>query len=601
MTALSLLALLALLLGPSALLAARQSISASKSLAPAICAQALFLYAVGLALPLSYGFYALAACSLACWAGAAFYALRDVRGALRAFLTPGLLFFLLLCPLLYYGAVNRMFISFDEFSHWGLAVKLMNATDGLFGNPAAAPYVLYDYPPALALVEWLVCRFLGAREGVALFGYQLLLVSFLLPFAEGARWRQPLRAAASLLLPLLLLNAVFPMWTLRLFSEPAIGLLTGLLFYELTCPGERPCAPRDCVLLAFLVLCKNTGLLFGAFYLLALLAARRERLLPCLLTLLLAFGSWALYCAVTGVGSAFSTGIAQNVSALLSGTLPAANASAPLRFLRALFTHSFTQAGIFGTYAMPVPPAPLLLASGGLCVLGVSALPAGDRPRARRAMGALWGLTAGYLAFIAFSYLLIFKSYEAEKLSEFERYVTLALLMTALPGGALCLRAAQAGRRAPRAVLACCLCLLAVFGNTRLLYETLVARTNVTPMHWQRYMPGELASLVRASAAPGDRVLCVGGGNAIALRYELAPDYDVRVVGEDWMAAWTRDAAVIREELAGFDFAVTFDLEGAQLCDLFEGEMRENSLYRVSSGAEGPTLSLIASAPEPPA
>ena len=54
MTALSLLALLALLLGPSALLAARQSISASKSLAPAICAQALFLYAVGLALPMGF-------------------------------------------------------------------------------------------------------------------------------------------------------------------------------------------------------------------------------------------------------------------------------------------------------------------------------------------------------------------------------------------------------------------------------------------------------------------------------------------------------------------------------------------------------------------
>lgn len=601
MTALSLLSLLALLLGPSALLAARQGVPASKSLAPSICAQALFLYALGLALPLSYGFYALAALSLACWAGAVFYALQDARGALRAFFTPGLLLFLLLCPLLYYGAVNRVYISFDEFSHWGLVVKLMNATDGLVGNPAAAPYVLYDYPPALALVEWLACRFLGAREGVALFGYQLLLVSFLLPFAEGAGWRRPLRAAASLLLPLLLLGAIFPMWTLRLFSEPAIGLLTGLLFYLLACPDERPCATRDCVLLSFLVLCKNTGLLFGAFYLIALAFTRRERLLPCLLALLLSFGSWAVYCAATGIGSAFSSGIAQNVSALLSGTLPAANAGAPLRFLQALFTHPFTQAGIFGTYAMPVPPAPLLLASAGLCTLGVRALPAADRPRARRAMGALWGLAAGYLVFIAFSYLLIFRPYEAEKLSEFERYVTLALLMTALPGGALCLRAARAGQRVPRAVCACCLCLLAVFGNTRLLYETLVARTNVTPMHWQRYMPGELAALLRAGAAPGDRVLCIGGGNAIALRYELSPGYDVRVGGGDWMAAWVRDPDALRGELALCDYAVTFDLEDADLSALFEGEMRENSLYRVLREPDGPRLSLIASAPEPPA
>lgn len=227
---------------------------------------------------------------------------------------------------------------------------------------------------------------------MALFGYQLLLVSFLLPFAEGARWRQPLRAAASLLLPLLLLNAVFPMWTLRLFSEPAIGLLTGCSFMSsparVSAPARRAtacCSPSSCF-------ARTRASSSARFTCSALLVARRERLLPCLLTLLLAFGSWALYCAVTGVGSAFSTGIAQNLSALLSGTLPAANAGAPLRFLRALFTHSFTQAGIFGTYAMPVPPAPLLLASGGLCVLGVSALPAGDRPRASRAMGALWGL-----------------------------------------------------------------------------------------------------------------------------------------------------------------------------------------------------------------
>lgn len=609
MTVLSMLALLFVLLGPSALLAAHRHIAVGQSLAASLCAQVLFLYVLGLFLPLSWAFYALCALSLACWGAACLRAVRDMRAALRAFLTPGLLFFALAAPLCYYGAINRVFISFDEFSHWGLAVKLMNQTDGLAGNPAAVSWVLYDYPPALTLFEWLACRFLGPREGVALFGYQLLLVSCLLPCADEAGFRRPVRALAALALPLLVLGAIFPMWTLRLFSEPALGLLIALLFYFLIRPHAdvRFDAVRSGVLLAFLCLSKNTGAFFAAFYLLAVLCVDRRRTLPYFATLLAAIGSWTAYCAVTGVQNAFSSGIAQNVSALLSGTLPAANATAPMRFLIALFTHPFTQAGIFGTYGMPAPPAYLLAAAAGLCIVGVRSS-SGDKRRMHAAMGVLWLLTACYLLFIAFSYLLIFKPYESIKLNEFERYMTTALLMTALPGAMLCLAgtaregSSVAWMRSARITCAAVIAALALLGNTGLLYETLIARSNVTPMHWQRYMPGELAAIVRANAPDGARVLCIGEGNAIALRYELALEYPVLTPHGDWMDPFSGNADALCAALADCDYVVTFELseKPAQFAPLLDGEACENSLYLVTREEGGIHLALVAQAPPPP-
>ncbi len=601
MTAIRLGALLALLLGPGALLAARRGIRPEQSLAPTMCAQALLLYAVGLFLPLDVGLYALFACSLGCWVGALWACRIDPLRALRAWLTPGLCCFVLLCPLLYWGAIERVYISYDEFSHWGLAVKLMNGTGRLFGSPESAPFMLHDYPPALALIEWLFCRSLGAREGVALLGNQVLLCALALPFAGETRWRHPLRAAVALLLPLLVLNAGFPLWTSRLFCEPALAMLTALLFASLAL-RERPLSGAgEALILCFLTLTKNTGIFFAALYLLAAWYVRGRRALRAGVPALLAFASWQAYCALCGLGSAFSSGIAQNVSALLHGTLPEANASAPLRFLLALFNTPYRPANIYSSYGLPVPPALLYALATGLCVLGAGCLPAAKRTRARRAVAALFALCLCYLLFIALSYLLIFRDYEAARLSEFDRYTTLPALLCGLVGAALCLQAArEAGpvraSRMARAACIACACVLLCVGNTRFFYETVIARENVTLMRWQRYTPGELAAAVRMHAPQGASIVCVGDGNAIALRYELAPDYEVSVPGGDFMASPDMNLQTVRESLDACDYAVVLWAD-ERLAPLVAGELYTDSLYRVEHGPDGPHLKLLFSVP----
>lgn len=601
MTAIRLGALLALLLGPTALLAARRGIRPERSLAPTMCAQALLLYAAGLLLPLDAGLYALSACSLGCWAGALWACRTHPLQALRTWLTPGLCCFVLLFPLLYWGAIERVYISYDEFSHWGLAVKLMNGTGRLFGSPESAPFMLYDYPPALSLVEWLFCRLLGAREGVALFGYQVLLCALALPLAGETRWRRPLRAAVSLLLPLLVLNAVFPLWTSRLFCEPALAMLTALLFVSLALQ-ERPLSGAgEALILCFLTLTKNTGVFFAALYLLAAWYVRGRRALHAGVPALLAFASWQAYCALCGLGSAFSSGIAQNVSALLGGALPEANASAPLRFLLALFTSPYRPADIYGGYGLPVPPALLYALAAGLCVLGARCLPPERRRHARRAVAALFALCLCYLLFIALSYLLIFRDYEAARLSEFDRYTTLPALLCGLVGAALCLRAAwEAGSaravQAARAVCIACTCGLLCVGNTRFFHETVIARESVVQMQWQRYTPGELAAAVRAQAPQGSSIVCLGGGNVIALRYELAPDYEVSVPGGDFMASPDMNLQTVRESLDACDYAVVLWAD-ERLAPLVAGDLCADSLYRVEHGPDGPRLELLFSVP----
>ena len=601
MTAIKLAALLALLLGPTALLAARRGIRPERSLAPTMCAQALLLYAAGLLLPLDAGLYALFACSLGCWAGALWACRTHPLQALRTWLTPGLCCFVLLCPLLYWGAIERVYISYDEFSHWGLVVKLMNGTGRLFGSHESAPFMLYDYPPALSLIEWLFCRLLGAREGVALLGNQVLLCALALPFAGETRWRHPLRAAVALLLPLLVLNASFPLWTSRLFCEPALAMLTALLFASLALQ-ERPLGNvGEALILCFLTLTKNTGVFFAALYLLAAWYVRGRRALRAGIPALLAFVSWQAYCALCGLGSAFSSGIAQNVSALLHGALPEANASAPLRFLLALFNTPYRPANIYGSYGLPVPPAVLYAFAAGLCVLGARCLPPERRRHARRAVAALFALCLCYLLFIALSYLLIFRDYEAAQLNEFNRYTTLPALLCGLVGVSLCLRAArEAGSirtaRVARAACAACACVLLCVGNTRFFHETVIARENVVQMHWQRYTPGELATAVRAQAPQGASLVCLGDGNAIALRYELAPDYEVSVPGGDFMAPPDLDPQAVREALDVCDYAVVLWAD-ERLAPLVAGELYTDSLYRVEHGPDGPRLELLFSVP----
>ena len=113
---------------------------------------------------LTVGFYLIISLSLASTLVFVFYFIKNIRNLktfLKNIITPGLIFFLVLSFIAWKTHSGRMLVEWDEFSHWGLAVKNIFFTDKLYTYPGAV--IIYaDYPPITALFQYFCLKILGA-------------------------------------------------------------------------------------------------------------------------------------------------------------------------------------------------------------------------------------------------------------------------------------------------------------------------------------------------------------------------------------------------------------------------------------------------------
>lgn len=300
---------LALLLGgvfgPCAALQTTKGWRAEMALPFSMCAHSLLLFAFGMFLPFSWCVSGLLVLDALAW----LYAVKrsgSVSGLLRVFKDPVWWLTALIVPVLYYACCNRRLMSYDEYSHWGLMIKNIVAFDALPRRGAGAAFVLYNYPPMGALFPAMVCRIFGYRDGMAYFGYELLLLTLAAglvpPEATTAR------KTAAYGLVLLCLTTLFPFSVLRLFSEPMIALLFALCLrpvFRREADGMERLADL-CAAMA-LALTKNDGIFFVALALAIRLAAgeKKERR-DCLkdgTAAALAYAAYALYRAANGIAS----------------------------------------------------------------------------------------------------------------------------------------------------------------------------------------------------------------------------------------------------------------------------------------------------------
>ena len=124
----------------------------------------VILYITSIFNLLTVGFYLALALSLVSILVLIFYFIRNIRNLktlLKNIITPGLVFFLLLSFISWKTHSGRMLVEWDEFSHWGLAVKNIFFTDRLYTYPGAV--IIYaDYPPITALFQYFCLKVLGA-------------------------------------------------------------------------------------------------------------------------------------------------------------------------------------------------------------------------------------------------------------------------------------------------------------------------------------------------------------------------------------------------------------------------------------------------------
>lgn len=607
--------LLALLMAPCAALYAKAQRGFVRTMPFSLCAQGLFLYGWSLFLPFSWGVGALGLCAVGCWGYYGVSLLRDRR--MLAFFSLPCVLFVLAAPLWYYACCNRLYLSYDEYSHWGLIVKLIHAFDGLPRAGAGAELLLFNYPPAIAMVEALACQFFGYREGIVYFGHVLLVFGLLLGLVpEKASAPKQGLAALFLLLVLLLL---FPFALLRLFSEPIIALLFALLIYY-GMEGEQTRAEFVCtaVICAFFALSKNSAPLFVAMALGVRLAMhpRKQEALRCgklALTGAAAFFSYLIYCGIMGIQPAFASYFGQNLRLLLSGQLPEQYASVPVRFAQYVLTKPFAQAGVYSTYATGTSAGVwfLIFVVVGAFLIAI----ARDRRQAVRLCVGLCIANAVYVLFLLFSYVFFFNPSEALRLNELDRYLSLALLMTGLLLAAyLAKEACEAPSRVRLAAVVGCTLLCLPFCHPKLMYDTLITRETVKNTLWAREETERTSAFLRETLAKEEmpwKIRILGNLDHMALRYEMIFDADFGHPHSNWgEATFAGDAALTREEIMQGDYRYVYIADtvpdddhlavDARYAALFENgaeDIRANALYVVTQSTQGITLRFLAGRP----
>ena len=123
--------------------------------------------------------------ALAFTVGAALWK-REYRALL---LTPGALAFLAMMAIVWFGHRGRLFTGWDDFTHWGLAVKSA-FQEGRLAQLTADSTLLYpDYPPLTTLFAcfWISLSG-GFNEGDALRAVNLMLMVCFLPAFHNLRW-----------------------------------------------------------------------------------------------------------------------------------------------------------------------------------------------------------------------------------------------------------------------------------------------------------------------------------------------------------------------------------------------------------------------------
>lgn len=596
MIKLKLLAFVLFLLGPCAFLT-RRGWRFGRALSASVCAQSLALVFLGYFLPFSVSAGILAAVSAAAWIAAAVQT-RDWKKACVSLVLPCLA--ALVCLIgLYDACAARQFLSYDEYSHWGMMVKAIHAFDALPRMGEGAAYIQYTYPPSGAMMPALACTLLGYRDGIAYLGYAVLIAGLLLGLAAKAG------KGAPAIVPLYLcMTAIFPLSILRLFIEPVAALLMALLMMG-AWNEQETCTWEDALYALMLAMCKSTGLVFLAAALFVRLFAQRSRAQlkksGCLLAAgLIGTASYAIYCRVHGIAAVISPSyLAENLRALREGTLDAAYAGLPGRFLDFFLFDPLPQSGVYSSYGFATS-AVVMAVLLALCAVHVCL--AENRKQALRLWTDVWIANIAYILMIVASYFIGFSPAEVQRLAEADRYTMLVALWTGLLVTALL--AHEAGRR-PAGRKAALLCAAAALwlplSHPEMTVSTFVTKAYIDDTQWARDPVSADAQQIasRLGGQTDARILCMGEYPYIETHFLLCGRADIGRADEMWGSApWSGDCQQVEKALETGAYSHVYvgglmqedanlAIDGRYAClTKDQSGLKAHTLYRVERGED---------------
>ncbi|MCI5957494.1 MAG: hypothetical protein MRZ54_10970 [Clostridiales bacterium] len=236
-------------------------------------AMIVVLYGFGLAGALRAGVYAvLGLCGAAAAAGLVIAAKQGrVRRLAGDVCTPALVLYAVWCAIVCFANAGKPVHTWDEFTYWADAVKIMTQQGVLPSDPAAR-CLFASYPPALPLWEYLLQALGGLINPKAAFSepmlfiaYQWLMLALYLPFLRHVSFRRPLEMAAHAVLVPLAAMAVFPLAFDLLHSDALLGTLAGFVCAYALLERRRDglFLATMCAALFVVTLTKDAGLVFA--------------------------------------------------------------------------------------------------------------------------------------------------------------------------------------------------------------------------------------------------------------------------------------------------------------------------------------------------
>ena len=499
----------------------------------------LLLYLSGLGGFLEVGVYLLYALGIFC-AGLDAYLLLRERKPLRG--SAAFVAFAVCLAAVPFLCAGRRMLAWDEFSHWGTAVKNMYLLNDL--PCAKASTAIYkSYPPVIGLIQYYSVHIFPAfREDVLFMAKDMFSFTLLLPFLSGVRlgdWKR--------LFPTLFLMLSLPLVEYFYFyrSVHVDGLMGLCFFYMLACAWRA--RPDDlfrwiCCGLGAFALCgmKSSGIgvcvpVLAVIWIDVLLRRKEggarpgwRVLIPLAAAVFLQL-SWKIRLSASGAADYWNMSEALGPASFLRFF------SSPLPYQRETLERFF--AALFAlredTYAVRLSPftwlmLPLLPAVGAWFA-------SAKAETKRRIAGYGISLTAGYLFWLGVllaSYLFVFADFEALNLDGFERYSsTWQLGMEGFLLFVLLDVLAEERRSVlPAALVPLCLLTMNLFNGSDLAKATIAAPA------YNAYSARQRSAFAPVPDLSGldpqrDRVLFIGqqseatGMDFYSLRYELTPLY----------------------------------------------------------------------------
>lgn len=372
----------------------------------------------------------------------------------KSLVTPGLLLFGILIIVIIFYNRNIYRASWDEYSHWGLAVKDMFYFDA-FSKHIGSTVLIPRYPPFITLYQYFMEYHNGMfSESILYVAFQIFLAAFLLVGTSGltkAKYKYFIPCISILLfVPMLFYPDIYN----SIYVDPLLAIL---MAYVLICYYTESLSLFNFLRIAggllALTLTKEMGVLIAEmlvilFMLDTLWKKKKFAIKPLFpyiglgLLVCVFFFSWQFYLAIPAVSEASAlSGVASSGNSVVSEAAPVASSTSASgitingvtelltgnapewryqcieNYLKALFSgDAFT----FGSISVSVLDVCFLVLVAGYLIPKLSAFRKNSELFSLSVFGVLCSLP--YLAFLLVTYLFAFSEREALLLNSYGRY-----------------------------------------------------------------------------------------------------------------------------------------------------------------------------------